>query len=125
MDDETGGAVYLAHTTIDGLAAEFSSEPVGGLARQEYVAFTDQSEPWTLAPHPALILDALRVVYGADYVADFRAAVRVPLRGKTIAWRGTKLSYAVMGAALFTIRNADFPSVLKNIRKCDGLDCED
>jgi len=125
MDQNTGGTVYMATVTIDGLGSDFSSEPVSGVVPQEYVAFRDVNESWQLAKHPGLILDTVRVVYGAAYANDFQHATRVPLHGRTVAWRGAKLSYAVLGAAFFTIDNAEFPAVLKNIHACDALACED
>ncbi len=125
MDQETGGTVYMATVTVDGMRADFSSEPTTGIARKEYVAFRGVDDAWQLAKHPALMLDTVRVVYGESYANDFRNATLVPLHGRVIAWRGVKLSYAAAGAALFTMTNAEFKTVLQHIRQCDAIDCED
>jgi len=125
MDENTGGTVYMARLKIDGLDADFSSEPTNGVARQEYISFQGVGDPWNLSKHMSIARDAIRTVYGADYLADFTSAKVVPLHGRVVAWQGKRLAYSIFGGAIFMIRNADFPAVLKNIHTCDGIDCED
>lgn len=122
MDEETGGTVYLGKVTIDGHAGDFSSEPSQGIVHQEYVSFNGVND---VGKSPTLLADTIRSVYGADYANDFLHAAKLPLHGQVVAWRGAKLAYATLGSALFMIRNADFPAVLKNIHTCDAIDCGD
>ena len=125
MDQNTGGTVYMADFKIDGLKAEFSSEPLSGVVPHEFINFDNMPDKWDAGKHLNIVRDTITLVYGAAYAADFANATKVNLHGQTLAWHGKKASYATYGVAIFVISSAAWPEALKNIHTCDGIVCED
>lgn len=125
MDQETAGTNYMATVSVDGLRAEFNAEPQRGRIHMEYIAFQDVSDAWFLELHLPVAIDAIRKIYGDDYVADFKRAQRIPHEGRVAAWRGKKLGYATFGAALFIADIPEFANVIESMHVCDAIDCSD
>lgn len=125
IDDYTGGTTYIASLTIDGHNSQFNSQTKGGRARAESIELLDVPDTWDLAKHLTLVNDAIRTIYGPQYVEDFKNAVRLPHKGRVTAWQGKRLAYATFGQAIFVYRAIDVPFIAKNMQQCDALDCSE
>jgi hypothetical protein len=125
VDDSTGGTTYIAQTAIDGHNGSFNSKTKRGVARYEFLELNDIPDAWNLAQHLRLVVDAIRTIYGATYVADFKGATHVPHSGRVTLWQGKKLAYATFGTAVFFFQNKDVPGIVKNMHACDALDCSE
>jgi hypothetical protein len=125
VDDSTGGTTYIAQMKIDGQDSTFTSKTKRNVARYEFVDFNSVPDTWNMGQHLPLVVEAIRTIYGPEYVADFKSATRVPHSGRVTLWQGTKLAYATFAQAVFFFANKDVPGILKNMRACDALDCSD